>query len=200
MMGAGQIGTVPMWSRAPLEYRTALDAALSLVTGPAAPVVHCQVPELAAEASQRLPNAAEIDSAQTILWIEPLAVNWQDQLERLLEQLDRGGLLVILASRGPARWLPERQGWPEQPLGLQIGGLGRLRRSLRQNGLSLERELGFHTGRSVIGSLLGKVVDRLGYPDLGDRLAAAARLYYASSGPWAAVSTVVLLVAHREGA
>jgi hypothetical protein len=77
-------------------------------------------------------------------------------------------------------------------------GLVRLRRALQRHGLGLQRESGFHSLESMGCSLLGKLAERCGRPDLADRLAASARLRYARTGHLAAWSTVALLIARRE--
>ena len=189
------IGTLPVWDLAPREYGQALDAAMALLVGEETPVLRCAVPALAAEAGQRLPAWREAGPTGAVLWIEPLEAGWQAELEALSAGLNGGGTLVIVASRPLARLLPERREWPGEALGLQLGGLGRLRRALAEAGLALEAEYGLHTLSATILNLLGQCASRGGRPDLGDRLHFAGRLRYITSGPLARLSTVALLVA-----
>jgi len=190
------IGTLPVWELAPREYGQALDAAMALLAGEETPVLRCAVPALAAEAGQRLPAWREAGPTGAALWIEPLEVGWQAELEALSAGLNGGGKMVIVASRPLARLLPERREWPGEALGLQLGGLGRLRRALAEAGLALEAEYGLHTLSATILNLLGQMAFRSGRPDLGDRLHFAGRLRYITSGPLAQLSSVALLVAH----
>jgi len=193
------IGTLPVWDLAPREYGQALDAAMALLAGEETPVLRCAVPALAAEAGQRLPAWREAGPTGAALWIEPLEVGWQAELKALSAGLNGGGKMVIVASRPLARLLPQRREWPGEALGLQLGGLGRLRRALAEAGLALEAEYGLHTLSATFLNLLGQMASRWGRPDLGDRLHFAGRLRYITSGSLARLSSVALLVARAGG-
>jgi hypothetical protein len=194
------IGTLPVWNLAPREYGQALDAAMALLAGEETPVLRCEVSSLAAEARQRLPAWRETGPAGTALWIEPLEDDWQAALDALCAGLNGGGTMVIVTSRPLARLLPERRGWPGKALGLQRGGLGRLRRALAEAGLALETEYGLHSLPATLLNVLGQMASRWNRPDLGDRLHFAGRLRYVASGPLARLSTVALLVARADKA
>jgi hypothetical protein len=178
-----------------MDYGVALDAVMPLLTGQGPPLVRCDVPILAAEVRQRLPRWAEAGPAHAALWVEPMNSNWQAVLESMIMSLEPEADLLVVASRPAARLLPERRGWSAEPLGIQLGGLRRLRRALRGHGFIVEGKYGLHTVAAVVLNLLGGQATRLGRPDLGDRLGFAARLRYATTGPMAGVSTVALWVA-----
>jgi hypothetical protein len=150
------IGTLPVWDLAPREYGQALDAAMPLLGAEETPLLRCQMPALAAEASQRLLAWRHSEPAGAALWIEPLMGTWQAELEALSAALDDEGTLVIVASRPLARLLPERRAWSEEALALRLGGLGRLRRALAKAGLVLEAEYGLHTLFATLLNLLGQ--------------------------------------------
>src|SRR6185369_1382386 len=117
------IGAYPVAALAPLEYRYALDAAMSFVGRRAAPIVRCELDLLEAEIRQRLPCWADTPRAASALWAEPQADSWPAGLEALAGAIAHGGTLVVVASRPLARILPERRGWPGRPLGLLPGGV-----------------------------------------------------------------------------
>ena len=195
------LGTRPVSALAPLDYRYALDAAMPLLAGPDPPLVHCAVPELAAEIRQRLPHAAGatgVDGAPAALWVEPRAAGWADELRVLAAALSADAPLVIVASQPLARLLPERRSWRGQPLGLTWGGVERLCRALSHHRLRLEARHGVHSVVAIGLSLMGQAVARAGRPALGDRLHFAARLRYRTTGPFAALATVALLLARKE--
>ena len=181
-----------------MDYGVALDAVMPLLTGQGLSLVRCDVPVLAAEVRQRLPRWAEAGPAHAALWVEPMNRNWQIVLESMVMSLEREADLVVVASRPAARLLPERRGWPGEPLGIQLGGLRRLSRALRGHGFIVEDEYGLHTVAAVVLNLLGGLAARLGRPDLDDRLGATARLSYCTAGPTAPLSTVALLVARKQ--
>lgn len=194
------IGTRPVVALAPLDYRYALDAAMPLLAGPAPPLVHCRVPELTAEIEQRLPRMAGATaegSAPAALWVEPPAASWGAELRVLAAALPPGAPLVIIASRPLARLLPERRSWPGRPLGLTWGGVERLCRALPRAGFALEARHGVHSTVAIVLNLVGQAAARAGRPDLGDRLHFAARLRYHTTGPFAALATVALLLARK---
>ena len=194
------LGTRPVVALAPLDYRFALDAAMPLLAGPAPPLVRCSVPELAAEIEQRLPQviaAVGVASAPAALWVEPPATGWRADLRVFAAALPPGAPLVIIASRPLARLLPERRSWPGRPLGLTWGGVERLCRALSRGGFALEARHGVHSAVAIGLSLIGQAVARMGHPRHGDRLHFAARLHYRTTGPFAALATVALLLARR---
>ena len=192
------IGTQPVASLAPLDYRYALDAAISVIARTAAPVIHCNVPDLMCEIYQRAPDRAGAGGASAGLWIEPLAEDWRAELHALASALPGDAPLVIVASLPPARLLPERRGWTARPLGFRPGGIGRLRRALPAAGLALQASYGIHSAIAIALNMLSRTAALLGRPDVGDRLHFAARLHYCITGPLAALSTVALLIARKE--
>jgi hypothetical protein len=183
---------------APLEYRYALDAAMPVLASAGPPLVLCNVPELEHEVRQRVAQRAGAARVDAALWVEPLLQSWQVDLAFLSDVLSEGGPLVVVASRPLARTLPERRPWGGRPLGFAPGGVWRLRRALTPAGLTLEGTYGLHAAPAVWLSLLSRLAERWGRPDLGDRLHFAARLRYCASGRLAAWSTVALLVARKE--
>jgi hypothetical protein len=110
------IGTRPVQNLAPLDYRYALDASLSrMQAGKKRLFVHCNVPELFAEVSQRLPDDwMSSGPADAVLWVEPLVDNWSNELDELRAVLSNRAVLTIIASRPLAHFLPERQGLRRQ--------------------------------------------------------------------------------------
>jgi hypothetical protein len=192
------IGSHPVAALAPLEYRYALDAAMSFVGGSAAPIVRCELGVLEADIRQRLPAWADTPHAASALWAEPQADSWPDELTALANAVAPGGTLVMVASRPLACILPERRGWPGRPLGLLPGGIGRLRRDLARAGFALEVDYGIHTAAAIGLNLISRQAERWGQLAIGDRMACAARLRYAAAAPRGALATVALLVARKE--
>jgi hypothetical protein len=182
----------------PLEYRCALDAAMTVLSGPQSPLVLSQMPALDGEIDQRLPWRDWPERAGAALWVEPLRQSWRAELRSLARALPGGAPLVVVVSRPLARLLPARPLASDAPLGLACGGVGKLRRALHRSGFGLEGEYGLHTPLAVCLHQLGSQLDRLGRPDLGDRLHFAARKRYRVAGPWASCCTVGLLFARRE--
>jgi hypothetical protein len=191
------ISTRPTAAPPPLEYRYALDAAMSALAGTHPPLVLCQMPALDGEIDQRLPWRDWPERARAALWVEPLRQSWRAELRSLAGVLPGGAPLVVVVSRPLARLLPARPLPSDVPLGLACGGIGKLRRALRQSGFGLEGEFGLHTPIAVGLHQIGDQLDRLGRPDLGDRLHFAARLRYRVAGPWSSLCTVGLLFARR---
>ena len=182
----------------PAEYGYALDAARALTAAVSQVAIISNLPALAAPLALRFPNPATLAQAQAVLWLEPLAHHWQAELTTISQTLAPHSLLLILASRPLARALAERRSWSVAGLGLHPTGLVRLRHALSRGGFSLSAAYGFHTV-SAIG--LGKVsyyLEQMGRGDLADRANFAAHLYYQTSGPLAAFSTVAVLVARRR--
>jgi hypothetical protein len=192
------IGTHPMSALGPLDYRYALDAAMSALAGAGAPAIRCNIPELAGEVRQRAPRQAETGTATGTLWVEPLDGDWQSELATIADRLPDGAPLVVIASRPLARLLPERRSWGGRPLGMRPGGVARLRRALPQAGFTPPVIYGIHPAPAIGLSLLSRSAASMGYPDLADRLHFAARLRYCAAGPLAALSTVVLLIARKD--
>lgn len=191
------IGTRPVPCLAPLDYRYALDAAVTLFAGAGAPLVSGPLEPLRAEAQQRFPPALPAGGLAA-LWIEPAAPTWRSDLAALGEQLAVGGTLVVIASRPLARLIPERRGWGGDPLGLQPRGVARLLHALGRAGFRVTRNDGIHSLKAMVFSQLGQSCDRVGRPDLGDRLRVAAREAYHVGGVLAPLSTVALLAARKE--
>lgn len=224
------IGTLPVSQLAPLDYRSALDAAAAMLSGCAAPLLLCNAPELSAELRQRMPlgrvldrdnwnprvgsmngrvdrNVVSMDESISIagqadgaLWVEPPSVGWQEQLETIARALVPGAPLAIVASRLLARLLPERRSWIGQPLGMCPLGLAKLRGLLGLLDLELAAIYGFHTVTAIALSMLGGLAARLGRLALSDRLGFAARLHYCTSGLLVPFSTVALFLLHKRTA
>jgi hypothetical protein len=183
---------------APLDYRYALDGAVAVLAGRAAPAVRCHIAELEDEIRWRMPRVVDLDTATAALWVEPQAGDWRIELDELARVLPQGGRLAIVASR-PLAWLiPERRGWAGRPLGLRPGAIGRLARALRAAHFGIEASYGMHSPLAIGTSLLSQCAEHWGRPDLGDRLHFAARERYCVTGALAALSTVALLVARKE--
>jgi len=182
---------------APLDYRYSLDAAMTAVAGRAT-AVRCDVPELMSEIRRRIPSPAAFGDAEAALWVEPLLGTWRSDLITIAEALPHEAPLVIVASRPLARRLPERRSWNGQPLGMQPSGIRRLRQALADVGFRLEAIYGVHSLRAIVLNLLSEQAGRWGYPGLSDRLHFAGRLCYCTIGPFAALSTVALLMNRKE--
>ncbi len=191
-------GTYPYTAPTPLDYRYGLDAAMAVLAHRGPPLVCCGVAELRPEIAQRIPSTTSESGAEAALWVEPLHENWRADLARLADNLTGGAVLVVLASRPLARLVPERRHWQGVPLGMQVGGIARLCRALRRAGLRIEQQYGIHAAGAIGLSMAGQFVTRRGRLDLGDRLQFAARLRYCTSGPLAGLSTVALLVSHKQ--
>ena len=191
------IGSYPVSELAPLDYRYALDAAMTRLAGSSATLILCQVPQLSAEVRQRLPEKGLAEPASSALWVEPLCNGWRGDLGFLMTSLPIGAPLVVLASCPLARLLPERRGWPGQPLCLRVGGAQRLQQEMRQAGFVIEARYGFHTLISIGLNSMSRQLERFGRPDLGDRLHFTARLHYVVTAPWDTFSMVALLVGRK---
>lgn len=192
---------VPVSKLVPLDYCYALDGALALLCD-AAPMVRCDQPELAAECVQRgacLQPVARIAHPCATLWVEPQQTNWCLTLEQLAAALPAGARLAVMASRPLAHLLPERRTWSGVALGLRPGGMFRLRLGLHQTGLRITAVYGVHSPVAIGLNSLGKLLARVGRPDLGDRLEFAARLRYLARGWAAPLATVALILAHKGG-
>ncbi len=183
---------------APLDYRYALDAAMSLCGASTWPTVVCNVPQLVAEIDYRRAGRDASASATVAIWIEPMVQGWRAELATLSQQVQAGGTLVVIASLPLARILPERRTWGGDPLTMHPGGLRQLSRALARAGFRLTSRHGIHTPAAIGLNLLSRQLEARGCPDLGDRLQFAARLRYATDGPLASLSTVALLVVEKE--
>lgn len=193
------IGNRPVATLAPLDYRYALDAAMTVVAGQHTPALVCVVPDLVDEARQRLPHTVDVQDCHAAIWIEPQVTSWRAELAKLTQGLAPDARLALIVSRPLARFLPEYRTWQSQPLGFQMDGLRKMRRALLDAGFALEAQYGIHTLIAVGLSLLSHQMERFGRPDLADRLHFAARLRYCVTGPLAVGATVTLLIARRGG-
>jgi hypothetical protein len=186
-----------MSSIAPLDYRSALDAISPLYQGQTAPVVICNLPELANELENRFCDEPGPSCLASVIWIEPLVETWNRELRDLSARLAEDGTLYIIASRPLARLLPERRAWTGNPLGLRFSGSWKLHAALRQAGFDIHSRYGFHGLQSIGLNLIGAVLVRLGRADLADRLQFAARLRYCTRGVLSGFSTVSLVAATK---
>jgi hypothetical protein len=196
-------GTLPMSDLAPLDYRYALDAAITLFPPHTTPRVHCNIAALKGEVRHRFhPWNNTASGPPAALWVEPMRGSWQEEIHTLLSPshgATLGAALVVIASRPMARLLPECQEWGNQEaLGFSPFGISRLRRGLQQAGWHIEQEFGIHSLPSVLLNTLSlRVAPHR--PSLGDRLHFAARLYYCTTGPLMMGSTVALLSCRYGG-
>jgi hypothetical protein len=192
------IVALAMTHLAPLEYRYALDAALTCLPRTTEPLTICNVAALTDELRQRLPQTAETTPAAAALWIEPLTATWRMELASLTARLTPDAPLAVIASRPLARLIPERRAWPERSLGMRPGGVAELRRALVRAGYRIDAEYGIHSVMSIVLNGVSQRLERWDRPDLGDRLHFAARLRYCTTGAPAALTTVALLAARKE--
>lgn len=187
-------GTCPVYRLAPLEYRFALDAASAFLGGKTGSVeIWNNLPALDEELEDRWGERASVSAAPNILWVEPLAGDWQTRLEGLAEARETKTLVIINSGFLAAR-LPERQGWP---VPASFGQLRRFRQALKSCGFKSDRIFGVHTLASILLNQISHQIGRFGRPALADRLQFAARQSYCSRG-WAAFATVDLLVVERK--
>jgi hypothetical protein len=186
----------PVYALAPLEYRYALDAALTLVPDRRRVRVQCNLAALQADVAARIADTTQ--SATAVLWIEPLQQTWKQEMQQLAAELPLGGTLLMLASHPLAGLLPERADWREQPLGIQPAGIRQLRQAFRQLGLRMQARYGVHSLSSISWNMLSHAAQRIARPDLADRLRATAQQHYLSSGMLAGLATVGLVCAQKE--
>ena len=184
---------------APLDYRYALDAAMSLCAGCGRPAVICNIPELLAEIDYRVPSGSASSSPGAAVWIEPLGGSYRDDLASLHQLMPAGGMIAIVASLPMARILPERRAWEGGALGMHVLGVRRLTQSLVEWGFVISSRYGIHTPTAIGLHLVSRQFERRGRADLGGRAHFAARLRYATDGPLAMFSTVALLTAVKGG-
>ena len=194
------IGVLPRYKQAPLDYRYALDAAMTFLHDSKSPLIRCHIPELMPEIMNRIPILT--DERETrhdgLLWIEPQLPDWENELQQLLVLLSDDVPLVVILSRPLAILLPERRAWrPTSALGVPGGGVRQLREAMKTYHLEVEGLYGFHTIQSMVLNFLASQATARGRPDLGDRLGFAGRLHYSTSGRSSALSTVSMLVAWK---
>lgn len=151
------------------EYTNALDALPSFVAMDALQTV-CAVPEVVSVLAVRLPPTL---SPRHLVWVEP-------QVGEAVPRLDGIERVVVIAARPLARILPERKVWGDAPLGMQVGGLWRLRRELRKSGWGISAEYRFHTLQSI---LYNTISQRHPQPAKADRWHFAARAAYITQRP-----------------
>lgn len=163
-------------------------------------MVICNVPELSSELHYRsLESALKPGPEPVALWIEPLVESWRSELEAISSWLPTGAKFYIIASRPLASFLPERSGWQGRPLGVRVGGLRQLHRSLIASGFRISSSYGIHNPAATGLNIIGNIAEYFGRPDTGDRLRFAARLRYCTRGSLAAFSAVSLIEATKAG-
>lgn len=190
------IGSLPRYAQAPLDYRYALDAAMTWLGVQERVAIICNARALDGEINQRL--AAAASPASAALWVEPLIASWTADLNELTGRVAGGAPLVIVASLPLARIIPERRSWLDAPLGMQAGGLRHLRQALAADGWRAEDRYGIHSLRSMICNQVGQRLAAIGRPDLADRLEFYARQHYRTSPPWTSWATVCLWAARKQ--
>lgn len=187
------IGTLPVTSLPPLEYRWAFDAVMPFFYQNGLSTVICDISALQMEFNQRLPGSVLRPQPGNGLWVEPMLDSWREDLQEFSTQISTAGTLVILASFPLARWLPERHGWTGDPLGLKLWGFVRLNFALSRAGFQHTNVYGLHSLVSIWLNYCTLQVDRCGRPELADRIRFSARDHYVQSGPFGYLSTVALL-------
>lgn len=187
---------VPVSELAPLEYRNALDIAMTVLRGQRRPLVICNIKQLEEDLGQRLNFWEGASNVPAGLWVEPQASTLKEQLHIFSKELAPTAKLVIIVSRPLARTLPERRNWKGEALATGFGGVLRLRVALKRSGYRIESAFGFHSAGAILLNFWAYQLERLSFPHLADRLHFAARLHYRTKWPW--LSTVTLLVAAKE--
>jgi hypothetical protein len=181
---------------APLEYRSALDSIMPALTKPNALVINNLI-ALDGELDERGATCQVRTLTSTIVWIEPLAATWTDDLSLIRSRLARNGKLYVVASLPLARYVPERSAWRELPLGIQARGMRQLQRGLNDSGFEINRVHGFHSAESIVLNGVGTICHTFGRSDIADRCNFAARLRYHRTGMSAKLSTVGLIESRR---
>lgn len=189
------IGTQPMYELAPLDYRYAMDAALTMID-PSSAAVCCKSQALQPTLQNRLPQASS-GIARSGLWIEPSAQYWRDEFSELVARLDSDSRLVVIMSMPLAWSLPPHGKWSALALGTRPRGLTTLLRWIQEHRFVIEACYGVHTSDSIAHNMLAQAIDRIGRPELADRQRAAARFRYCLPQS-AARATVVLISARRQ--
>ena len=192
-------GALPVYARAPHEYRYALDAAMAVLgrTDRNAVLVRSNVPQLEGEVRQRFTSSMQAP-VQAALWLEPMIDSWCIQFEALAAELPQGAPFVIILSLPLARLVPERQSWRGTPIGMHPIAIWRLYRTLIGAGFTIMQLHGIHTASSSVLNLVSRILDRVDRPDLADRVHFAGRLRYRMTGPQSPLSTVALVVAESS--
>jgi hypothetical protein len=190
------IGTLPVYSLEPLEYRLALDAASVWLAGSTPVGLRCEQPALDLERQQRL-LLDRPPPWQGLLWLEPQYPTWPSALDGLAAHFLPGARLALLFSLPLARRLPDFPSWGGDPLGLHPGGLERIRQALVDQGFAIDRTYAFHGGPSLLCNAASRLFRLLQRRALADRLEFAARLRYIQSSERSWFSTCALLLAHR---
>jgi hypothetical protein len=183
---------MPLTYLPPLEYRWALDIAMSLFHSRGLPYLICHIPALKAIIEQQLPKPSAGVLYRNGLWVEPMQDSWHQGLHEFSTKLEAGSNLVLLTSLPIARWLPERRNWAGRPLGVQLLGLIRLKYALQKKGFLHLETFGLHGLTSMRLNYMAHWAEVQGRPEVADRLRFSGRLHYLQQGPLAVMSTVAL--------
>lgn len=198
-MGEIAIGALPVYDLAPLEYRFALDAAVSVIGYRDDILVQCGQSILLPEVRNRIPPLQVSPPAGAGLWIEPQVGSWKDDLEAF-QKLEPPATLAIIASMPLARFMEEwkvRRG-ETKALSIRIGGLSDLCRALLNAGFEIQSHYGIHTIQAIGLNFISRWASSLGYSALSDRLLFKARLKYCTTGMFKNLSTVALILARYK--
>jgi len=190
------IGTIPVYSLAPLEYRLALDAASVWLARSAPLLLRCDQPALQFECLQRL-SPGHSPPWRGVLWLEPGHLTWVTVLVDLTAQLQPGARLAVLLSLTPTRQLLEPCTWSGDLLGWRPGGLALLRQALKEQGFIVNTAQAFHGGQSLLWSAVSRLAHLLRRRAQADRLEFTARLCYIQPLERSWGSTCTLILAHR---
>ncbi len=192
------IGTLPVTSLPPLEYRWALDAAMPLFSRSGLSHLVCHVPALQIEINQRLSGLVSCSQPGNGLWVEPLLDSWREEIHEFSAQIKAGGTLAVMASCPAARWLPERQGWTGDPLGLRLWGFLNLHSGLCRTGFHRIYVYGMHSPVSILLNYCASQVERHGFPEMADRIRFSARYHYVQRGLFWMLGTVALFLYQKS--
>jgi hypothetical protein len=191
------IGSLPVYTLAPLEYRLALDAAAVWLVGSTPVGLRCEQPALELECRSRLP-ANHPPPWRGLLWLEPQYPTWQPALDGLAAHLLPGARLALLLSLPPARRLPGFRLWGDDPLGIHPCGLRRLRQALADLDFTLQAARAFHGVPSLFWNTTSCLARLSFRRALADRLEFTARLHYLQPLERSWLSTCALLLIHRS--
>jgi hypothetical protein len=191
------IGTLPVYTLAPLEYRLALDAAAVWLVGSTPVGLRCEQPALELECRSRLP-ANHPPPWAGVLWPEPQYPTWQPVLDGLAAQLLPEARLALVLSLPLARHLPGYHLWSGDPLGFHPGGLRRLLQALVHQGFTLAAARAFHGVPSLFWNTASCLARLTFCHALADRLEFTARLHYLQPLERSWLSTSALLLIHRS--
>lgn len=186
------IASVPRGLSAPLDYRYALDASMSVLSACQQTLVICNVEELRGEVVQRVSVARTGSSVDSALWLEPRKDTWSKDLAELALALRPGAPLVVIASQPMAILMAERRAWRVPALGASVAATWRLRQAARRAGFDPGKNYGLHSASGIVLNILGRTVERFFRPDWGDVLQFSARARYCTDGPLKGLSTVRL--------